>query len=216
MGARPGPHTEQALQVEPARRATGRTKGSCVRALAPIDNPDPATLPARGTPAVDQHLARPPPDRIFASGAITLSGVTFPLDLIGRTAPHAALSEGLLMTLSRIAAEFAAEIRNHDWSDAPYRRDRAGHDRSNDSRRAADVKQLDAAETAAVRTNVVWVTAQVLLHADPNLNVLEFAEACGVERSFLYRSDGKPSGGLMAGIRQVDGQIARPGSWDVG
>jgi hypothetical protein len=119
------------------------------------------------------------------------------------------------MTLSRIAAEFAAEIRNHDWSDAPYRRDRAGHDRSNDSRRAADVKQLNAAETAAVRTNVVWVTAQVLLHADPNLNVLEFAEACGVERSFLYRSDGKPSGGLMAGIRQVDGKIARPGSWDV-
>ncbi|MFZ6990411.1 hypothetical protein ACO0E1_00840 [Curtobacterium sp. RRHDQ66] len=119
------------------------------------------------------------------------------------------------MTLSRIAAEFAAEIRNHDWSDAPYRLDRAGHDRSNDSRRAADVEQLDAAEAAAVRINVVWVTAQVLLHADPNLSLLEFSEACGVERSFLYRKDGKPNGGLMAGIRQVDGQIARPGSWDV-
>jgi hypothetical protein len=39
------------------------------------------------------------------------------------------------MALSRLAEDFAAEIRNHDWSDAPWRADRAGHDRSRDSNR---------------------------------------------------------------------------------
>jgi hypothetical protein len=34
------------------------------------------------------------------------------------------------MALSRLAEAFAAEICNHDWSDAPWRADRAGHDRS--------------------------------------------------------------------------------------
>ena len=36
--------------------------------------------------------------------------------------------------LSRRALEFAAEISSHDWSDAPYRLDRAGHQRSKDRR----------------------------------------------------------------------------------
>lgn len=36
------------------------------------------------------------------------------------------------MALSRLAQEFAAEIANHDWSDAPYRTDRAGHQNSDD------------------------------------------------------------------------------------
>jgi hypothetical protein len=39
------------------------------------------------------------------------------------------------MTLSCLAREFATEIANHDWSDAPYRCDRAGHDRTGDSNR---------------------------------------------------------------------------------
>jgi hypothetical protein len=118
------------------------------------------------------------------------------------------------MPLSRLAAEFAEEIRNHDWSDAPYRRDRAGHDRSREGRNGPRTPHLSPAETGAVRTNVMWVTAQVLLHADPNLDLLEFAKECGVEPDFLFRSNGKPSGSLWAGIRTVDGQIARPGSWE--
>jgi hypothetical protein len=31
------------------------------------------------------------------------------------------------MGLSRPARELAAEINHHDWSDAPFRADRAGH-----------------------------------------------------------------------------------------
>ena len=37
--------------------------------------------------------------------------------------------------LSHIATAFADEISNHDWSDAPYRLDRAGHHREDDSNR---------------------------------------------------------------------------------
>ena len=70
--------------------------------------------------------------------------------------------------LSRVAQEFADEIANHDWSDAPYRLDRAGHSREHDSH--STTKVLSDRETDAVRTNVMWVAAQVLLHADPNLD----------------------------------------------
>ena len=101
--------------------------------------------------------------------------------------------------LSRLATEFAAEIANHDWSDAPWRLDRAGHDRVTDSHRGD--KCLTEEETDRVRTNVMWVTAQVLWHMDPNPDVHEFATACGVPRSITHRKDGKPSGGIVAGIR---------------
>lgn len=40
------------------------------------------------------------------------------------------------MALSRLAREFAAEINYHDWSDAPFRLDRAGHQRDHDGNRA--------------------------------------------------------------------------------
>ncbi len=103
--------------------------------------------------------------------------------------------------LSRLAREFAAEIRNHDWSDAHERLDRAGHRREHD--RASAVKEtLSPDQTDRVRTNVMWVTAQVLKHADPNLDLHEYAAACGVPPSITHRrSDGKPSGAIDAGIR---------------
>ena len=114
--------------------------------------------------------------------------------------------------LSRLAAEFAAEIRGHDWSDAPWRIDRAGHQRENDSKKGPEV--LDERETGLVRTNVMWVTAQVLLHADPNLDVHEFAEACGVPTRIVRNSDGRPSGAILNGLRvNGDRQVAKPGTW---
>jgi hypothetical protein len=114
--------------------------------------------------------------------------------------------------LSRLATEFAAEIANHDWSDAPFRADRAGHRRETDTNRGTEV--LTAVQTDVLRTNVMWVTAQVLLHADPNLNILEYAQACGVPRRITHRRDGTPSGGLWAGIRKdLDGTIHKPGPW---
>ncbi|MGH3612242.1 MAG: hypothetical protein ACRDRK_06485 [Pseudonocardia sp.] len=120
------------------------------------------------------------------------------------------------MALSRLAREFAAEINYHDWSDAPYRLDRAGHQREDDHNRAP-VRQLDQRETDNIRTNVMWVTAQVLAHADPNFDVYEYAEWCGVD---TRTSSGRPrSGGIAAGLRRdyETGRYDRPGdpaSWD--
>ena len=113
------------------------------------------------------------------------------------------------MALSRPAAAFAAELRNHDWSDAPFRADRAGHDRSMDSNRF--VRQLSQDETECVRLNVIWVTAQVLGYKDPNFDPYEFAEAAGVSTP---TSRGERDGGIRAGLRQVDGRYCRPGTWD--
>lgn len=104
--------------------------------------------------------------------------------------------------LSRLAREFAAEISSHDWSDAPYRLDRAGHDRRTDSRASDEV--LSVEDTDRLRTNVTWVVAQVLKHEDPNLDLFEFAAACGVPRSISRRSDGSPSGVIKHGLRWDD------------
>jgi hypothetical protein len=114
------------------------------------------------------------------------------------------------MALSRLAEEFAAEIRNHDWSDAPWRADRAGHDRSRDSN--SGKVQLTQNETDTVRLNVMWVTAQVLGHMDPNFDVYEFAEAAGVN---TLTPRGEQSGHIRYGLRIVDGRYCRPGTWDV-
>lgn len=95
------------------------------------------------------------------------------------------------MALSRQATEFAAEIRAHDWSDAPYRLDRAGHRRSMDGVNASK-QQLASDETDAVRTNVMWVVAQVLSYSDPNFDPVAFALACGVHAA---------PGIIQAGIR---------------
>lgn len=120
------------------------------------------------------------------------------------------------MALSRLAREFAAEINNHDWSDAPYRCDRAGH-RRKDDRNSAAIQALTARETDAVRMNVMWVVAQVLGHADPNLDPFEFADACGVD---TRTPSGRPrSGVITAGLRRdpATGDYDQPGGepkWD--
>lgn len=118
------------------------------------------------------------------------------------------------MPLSRLAQQFADEIRQHDWSDAPYRTDRAGHRRESDTSTRPGVPQLDKAGTDAIRMNVMWVTAQVLGYNDPNLDVYEFAEACGVE---TRTPSGYPKSGVItAGLRSKlqGGGYARPGTWD--
>lgn len=114
--------------------------------------------------------------------------------------------------LGRLAQEFAAEIANHDWSDAPYRLDRAGHHRDDDTNRGLDFLE-NPEDVDRIRTNVMWVTAQVLMHSDPNLDILEYAEACGIPRWITHNRDGRPSGVLDAGIRKRDGQVAKPGPW---
>jgi hypothetical protein len=121
------------------------------------------------------------------------------------------------IVLSRAAQEFADEIKNHDWSDAPWRLDRAGHQRAMDKGKQHP-HPLDLHETQNVRTNVMWVTAQVLMHADPNFDVHEYAEACGVPTRLLYNSDGRKSKGIINGLRidWVTGRAAKPGTWDFG
>ena len=117
------------------------------------------------------------------------------------------------MVLSSRAAHFAAEIAAHDWSDAPWRVDRAGHRRDADSKAPNTV--LDDKETDRVRTNVMWVTAQVFAHEDPTFDVHEYAAACGVSPSMRLRSDGSPSGGITAGLRTLNTsptRYAMPGS----
>lgn len=112
------------------------------------------------------------------------------------------------MPLSHVARMHAAEIRNHDWSDAPFRIDRAGHDRAFDGGRG---RQLSEEETDRIRTNVMWVTAQVLGYQDPNFDVYEFAAACGVE---VMTRSGRLNGGIEAGVRLHNGRYMHPGTWD--
>ncbi|MGH8909803.1 MAG: hypothetical protein ACRD0K_25745 [Egibacteraceae bacterium] len=117
-------------------------------------------------------------------------------------------SWGEQMALSRLAREFAAEIKLQDWSDSPWRRDRAGHRREDDSKSGERVLTRD--ETDSVRTNVMWVVAQVLGHCDPNFDEYEFAEACGVD---TRTSGGRRDGGIRAGLRiDTDGRYHHPGT----
>jgi hypothetical protein len=114
------------------------------------------------------------------------------------------------MALSRIAQQHADEIKQHDWSDSPYRLDRAGHDRISDSRGKTPGKSLDAWETECVRQNAMWVTAQVLAYNDPNFDVVEFADACGVNTK---TTTGRTSGSIAAGLRSFAGSYAIPGTY---
>jgi hypothetical protein len=114
------------------------------------------------------------------------------------------------MALSRLAEQFAAEIALQDWSDAPYRADRAGHQREHDSN-AHLTPQLDREQTECVKVNAMWVTAQVLAYNDPNFAIDEFAKACGFgERT----SRGTRWGGTFkAGLRGGwDGNYPEPGT----
>ncbi|CAN5218477.1 hypothetical protein BH11ACT4_BH11ACT4_02660 [soil metagenome] len=114
------------------------------------------------------------------------------------------------MALSVLAQQFAAEIKLQDWSDAHSRLDRAGHNRDVDRTSAP---QLTPQETDAVRTNVMWVVAQVLSYNDPNFNVYEFAEAAGVPDSVRFTSRGKLSGAIQYGLRHssASGRFSAPG-----
>lgn len=112
------------------------------------------------------------------------------------------------MALSRLAQEFAAEIKLQDWSDAPYRCDRAGHRREHDSPSKLSKVILDTEETSSVRMNVMWVAAQVLGHADPNFDVYEFAEACDVN---TRTRTGRQNGGIEAGLRKNGTRYQQPG-----
>jgi hypothetical protein len=112
------------------------------------------------------------------------------------------------MALSRLAAQFAAEIAAHDWSDAPYRADRAGHRRERDSN-AHGTAQLNPAQTETVKVNAMWVVAQVLSYNDPNFDVTEFASACGFgEYSILGHRWG---GTFEAGLRGLPSERLAPG-----
>lgn len=103
-----------------------------------------------------------------------------PIELLGALLPGVPRPFGSVgvMALSKLAAQFAAEIRQHDWSDAAYRADRAGHRRDLDSS-AKRAHQHSVGEEANIRLNAMWVTAQVLAYNDPNFDVYEFSEACG-------------------------------------
>jgi hypothetical protein len=112
------------------------------------------------------------------------------------------------MALGELAQLFAAEIKQHDWSDANIRADRAGH-RSEDEPWVKPSLYSEQAER--VRLNVLWVVAQVLGYAfDPNLDIKEFAEACG--HSGIGRE--ATLGWLENGLRRDDGRWCRPGTLD--
>lgn len=105
------------------------------------------------------------------------------------------------MASSRMAREFAAEIRLQDSSDAPYRADRAGHDRERDYTRT---KFLTENETNVVRMNVMWVTAQVLGHDDSNLTSMSSRRRAGSTHSPRVVSVTVESGRESVWIQTVD------------
>ncbi|MFF1779941.1 hypothetical protein [Streptomyces virginiae] len=116
------------------------------------------------------------------------------------------------MALSKLAQQFADEIRLQDWSDAHFRRDRAGHNRDIDTKSIPnDPRLLNAEQTQAVKTNVMWVTAQVLGYSDPNFDVYEFAQACGVN---ILNTRGGRDGSIGSGLRSSDGRYERPGTYE--
>lgn len=105
--------------------------------------------------------------------------------------------------LPRFARELAAEIAFHDWSDAPFRTDRAGHIRSDD-RPGRRTEALTAEQTDNIRLNVSWVVAQILgyhgyLRDDDD--VYEFMDACDVD---TRTTAGRRSGVITAGLRRYE------------
>lgn len=112
------------------------------------------------------------------------------------------------MALSRLAREFAQEIKLHEWSDSPYRADKAGH-RREDDRGWEHKPRLDNAQTDAVRMNVMWVVGQVLGGAGMiDLDdVWDWASACGVE---IATSSGRRSNAIRYGFRVTDNDFAGP------
>jgi hypothetical protein len=102
------------------------------------------------------------------------------------------------MTLSRTARAIAAEISVQDWSDAHTRADGSRHDRKLDRTSA---NQLSPDEASFVKMNVVWVVGQALAETDAIFDIREFAQASGVDDSWLLTKRGTPNGGIEAGLR---------------
>lgn len=106
--------------------------------------------------------------------------------------------------LNRAAQEMAAEIAAQDWSDAPWRLDGSRHHRvGNEATKSP--RQLDSHEAENVLINVMWVTAQALLRQDPDLDLHEYAAACGASERIIFRTDGSLSAALEMGVRNFDG-----------
>lgn len=99
--------------------------------------------------------------------------------------------------LSRLAQAFADGIAYQDWSDSPYRVDRAGHRREDDTKRGPQT--LSVTETDRNRKNVALNVCQTLWKEDPNFDPHEFCAACGVRDA--YNHDGSPSGEITYGLQ---------------
>ena len=96
-----------------------------------------------------------------------------------------------VVVLSRIAREFAAEIAYRDWE---------------------EVAELGTGGGAnSIRLMVTAAVAQVLASCDPNLQVHEFARACGVPAALVESPDGARRSAIGDEIRWDRGRIGRPG-----
>lgn len=116
------------------------------------------------------------------------------------------------MNLSSLAAHFAAEINAHEWSDSPFRFDRAGHRRDHDGHKRT-AHTLEERQTDLVKANVAMVVAQVLGYVEgENFDAHEFVYYAGVARDIRLNSRGQRSGGIDAALRTQDGSYDTPGS----
>ncbi|MCR5977479.1 hypothetical protein GDN83_06950 [Gordonia jinghuaiqii] len=117
------------------------------------------------------------------------------------------------MTLSFLAAHMAAEINAHDWSDAPYRFDRAGHRREKDTPSRRSGLALTADETQLVKANAAMVAAQVIGYLEgESFDPHEFALMAGVSREIRLTARGQRSGSIDAALRKDNGCFDTPGS----
>ena len=116
------------------------------------------------------------------------------------------------MTLSPLASDFAAEINAHDWSDAAFRFDRAGHRREDDTHRGTEILRPDQVDY--VKANVAAVAAQVLGYTEgESFDPHEFFLYAGVARGFRLTGNGRRSGAVTAGLRINPGlRYDTPGS----
>lgn len=113
--------------------------------------------------------------------------------------------------------QLAAEIRAHDWSEAPYRATGTAHAPSSDGSDGGSggsaAPRLSEQEAERVRVNVMWVVAQCLGYEDPEFNPDVFASAAGVTRDYLCTPFGGPSAIVREGLRVgADGCYDTPGS----
>jgi hypothetical protein len=105
------------------------------------------------------------------------------------------------MTLSPLAAHFGAEINAHDWRDAPFRFDRAGHRWETDTHRGTEVLPPDQVD--CVKANVAAVVAQVLGYTEgaSSFDPHEFFLYAGVARDIRLTRGGRQSGAVTASLR---------------